>query len=270
MGELRSASLSLQEEWTVAAGDTPPSKEALTALPGLLADLTERSGNAAIELRSALDAIAKAQDATAHERQAVANRTKLAQLQEGLRRLALIDRRRGELNHAVSLLREAKETFIKQQIQPLCKVITALYRRAQSNAFLTEIGTDKDSETHKWTALVENLRLESIAQLSQGQRQDLALAIFLARARDLRGTFILDEPLLHLDDLNRVALLDVFRVLVAEPAEQPIRFIITTASNALVRHFREKFSLIRFNGHEPSLRILRLSGNPQNGVSVIE
>jgi hypothetical protein len=44
--------------------------------------------------------------------------------------------------------------------------------------------------------------------------QDLAL--FLARARSLGGTFFLDEPASHLDDLNRVALLNIFRALAVE------------------------------------------------------
>ena len=65
-------------------------------------------------------------------------------------------------------------------------------------------------------------------------------------------------------------LLDVFRVIVTEGAARPLRLIITTASNALVRHFREKFSLLRPNEFGPALRIYRLSGNPRDGVSATE
>ena len=270
LGEQRSFLLRLQEVWTTAAGDASPSKQALGALPQRLAHEAEHLGRAAVELGSAAETIAKAQAATAGERQAVASRGKLGQLRDNFERLIRIQKRRSELDNAVSLLRGAKENFINQQIQPLCNVISALYLRAQSNSFVTAIGTDDQSSAHRWTATVGDQRLEAIAQFSQGQRQDLALAIFLARARDLRGTFILDEPLVHLDDLNRVALLDVFRVLLTERAEQPLRLVITTASNALVRHFREKFSLLRANDHGPALRIYKLSGNPRDGVAAIE
>lgn len=270
LGELRSAMLRFNEQWTVAAGETLPSRGALDALPQRLAQAAEQLAKGAVELRSATENIANAEEASARERAVVANRSKLAELRAAAQRLTRIERRRSELDRAVSLLREAKEAFINQQIQPLCNVITALYRRAQSNAFITAIGTDSQSGAHRWTASADECRLEAIAQLSQGQRQDFALAVFLARARDIRGTFFLDEPLLHLDDLNRVALLDVLRVLVSEQAAQPLRLVITTASNALVRHFREKFSLLRSNDHGPALRIYRLSGNPRDGVSATE
>jgi len=270
LGELRAPMLRFTEQWTVAAGETPPSREALDALPHRLAQATEQLAKGAVELRSATENIAKAEEVSERERQLVENRGKLTELRAAAQRLTRIERRRGELDRAVSLLREAKETFINQQIRPLCNVITALYLRAQSNAFITAIGTDNQSGSHRWTAFADDRRLEAIAQLSQGQRQDFALAVFLARARDIRGTFFLDEPLLHLDDLNRVALLDVLRVIVMEQAAQPLRLVITTASNALVRHFREKFSLLRPNDHGPALRIYRLSGNPRDGVSATE
>jgi exonuclease SbcC len=270
LGELRSAVVRFTEQWTIAAGETPPSREALDALPQRSAQATEQLAKTAVELRSATENIAKAEEASERERQVITNRSKLTELRAAAQRLTRIENRRGELDRAVSLLREAKEAFINQQIRPLCNVITALYLRAQSNAFITAIGTDDQSGAHRWTATADDCRLEAIAQLSQGQRQDFALAVFLARARDIRGTFFLDEPLLHLDDLNRVALLDVLRVLVTERADQPLRFVITTSSNALVRHFREKFSLLRPNDHGSALRIYRLSGNPRDGVSATE
>lgn len=270
LGELRSGMLRFTEQWTIAAGEILPSREALDAVPKHLAQATEQLAKGAVELRSATESITKAEEASERERAAVAKRSKLAELRAAVQRLTRIDRRRSELDRAASLLREAKEAFINQQIQPLCNVITALYLRAQSNTFITAIGTDNQSGAHRWIASADDCRLEAIAQLSQGQRQDFALAVFLARARDIRGTFFLDEPLLHLDDLNRVALLDVFRVLVSERAAQPLRLVITTASNALVRHFREKFSLLRSNDHGPALRIYRLSGNPRDGVSATE
>jgi DNA repair protein SbcC/Rad50 len=105
--------------------------------------------------------------------------------------------------------------------------------------------------------------------LSQGQRQDLALAIFLARARSLGGTFFLDEPLAHLDDLNRIALLDTLRIIVSEKRHPvPLRLVLTTANNNLLRHLREKFSLVESSEGNPALRIYKMSGNPKIGLDV--
>jgi ABC-type thiamine transport system ATPase subunit len=98
------------------------------------------------------------------------------------------------------------------------------------------------------------------------QRQDLALALFLTRARSLGGTFFLDEPASHLDDLNRVALLDIFRVLAAERGTD-VSLVVTTASRALVRHLAEKLRAVPSPDGRPVLRIVRLSGNARLGVT---
>jgi DNA repair protein SbcC/Rad50 len=107
-------------------------------------------------------------------------------------------------------------------------------------------------------------------RFSQGQRQDFALSIFLARARGLGGTFFLDEPLIHLDDLNRVALLDVFRAICLENSDK-ISIVLTTASKPTLRHFVEKFSRASRTSqseHAPLLRVIHLEGNPRVGVSL--
>jgi energy-coupling factor transporter ATP-binding protein EcfA2 len=100
-----------------------------------------------------------------------------------------------------------------------------------------------------------------------GQRQDLALAIFLARARGVNGTFFLDEPVLHLDDLNRVALMDTFRMLVLE-SEPLCNFVMTTARRDFVRHMAEKFANVPPVHGMPPLRIYELDGSPRVGVRV--
>jgi DNA repair protein SbcC/Rad50 len=266
LSELRSETLPFANEWSIAAGSKPITKEILETIPQTMSNLADQLAKGAVELRAAVDNLKKADEAREKEREAIAQASKLNELRAALERLSRIRTRRAQLDQAVTLLRQAREEFINRQIQPLCDVITALYLRAQSNSFITEIGTDESSGVHRWIANIDNRRLESIAQLSQGQRQDLALAIFLARARDVRGTFFLDEPLLHLDDLNRVGLIDVLRVLVLEQADRPLRLVITTASNALVRHFREKFSLVSPNDRSRALRVYHLSGNPQAGV----
>ncbi|TIP74878.1 MAG: hypothetical protein E5X63_43040 [Mesorhizobium sp.] len=67
--------------------------------------------------------------------------------------------------------------------------------------------------------------------------------MFLARARSLGGTFFLDEPVTHLDDLNRVGQLDIFRATVLE-SSRSLNLVITTASKPLARHLIEKFGRV--------------------------
>ena len=97
----------------------------------------------------------------------------------------------------------------------------------------------------------------------------MALALFLARARSLGGTFFLDEPITHLDDLNRVGLLDILRATVLENS-QFLNLVITTSSRALARHLIEKFSgvgpLETPAGRVPPLKVLELEGNGRTGV----
>lgn len=101
--------------------------------------------------------------------------------------------------------------------------------------------------------------------LSQGQRQDLAIAIFVARARAYGGTFFLDEPLLHLDDLNRVALLDVLRA-VAIQSSGRVRLVVTTASSLVLKHLQQKCrGLVGAEG-TPLLRAYELVGSVKEGV----
>jgi exonuclease SbcC len=110
-------------------------------------------------------------------------------------------------------------------------------------------------------------------RFSQGQKQDFALSIFLARARGLGGTFFLDEPLAHLDDLNRVALLDVFRAICLE-SQSKLSIVLTTASKPVLRHIVEKFARVRRmeagSGKKiPILKVIGLEGNPRSGIHVV-
>jgi exonuclease SbcC len=149
-------------------------------------------------------------------------------------------------------------------------VITALYVRSQSAPFVNRIEFSRGDGPLRWLARIDDdFKLDDTAQMSLGQRQDLALSIFLARARELGGTFFLDEPLLHLDDLNRVALMDVLRTIVIEERAKPLRLVVTTANQSLVRHCREKFSLLPREGTSQPFRAYRLTGDPQIGVSAI-
>jgi energy-coupling factor transporter ATP-binding protein EcfA2 len=107
------------------------------------------------------------------------------------------------------------------------------------------------------------------SKFSAGQRQDLALAFFLARSYAMGGSFFLDEPLAHLDDINRVALLDTLRafVLAAAARPKPTRLTITTASWLTARHLMEKFIRVDRDKQAPSLRVYQLRGNVNSSVT---
>jgi DNA repair protein SbcC/Rad50 len=70
--------------------------------------------------------------------------------------------------------------------------------------------------------------------------------------------------LAHLDDLNRVALLDVFRAIALEETPN-LSFVLTTASRPVARHFVEKFALAG-GADKPLLNYIELEGNPRVGV----
>lgn len=98
---------------------------------------------------------------------------------------------------------------------------------------------------------------------SQGQRQDLALSLYLSRAMSMGGMFFLDEPIAHLDDLNRVAMLDIFRVLAV--SEKDTSLVLTTSSDSLMRHVAQKFSSALGGS---LLNVVTLKGNPRTGVTL--
>ena len=220
-------------------------------------------------VESARLTLASARAAEVRERERAAIQRELAELRAQFSETEAVIHVREECVKGINQLRAAKDAFIKEQIQPLCDVITALYVRAQSAAFIDRIDSSQDDGPLRWLARIGENHLENTAQMSLGQRQDLALAIFLSRARELGGTFFLDEPLLNLDDLNRIAVLDVLRTIVIEDRPQPIRLVVTTANQSLVRHCREKFSLVDGATDTPALNIYHLVGDPQTGVSAV-
>ncbi|NOJ44722.1 AAA family ATPase [Bradyrhizobium archetypum] len=165
--------------------------------------------------------------------------------------------------------RNMRRAHVRRQMEDFVRVISALFTRMQSNEVYDRISEGDASSPLSWRAISEDYATNPDWRFSQGQRQDFALAIFLARARGLGGTFFLDEPLVHLDDLNRVALLDVFRAICLEN-NRNISMVLTTASRPTLRHFIEKFSLASTGGPDkrPLLRVVQLEGNPRAGVSV--
>jgi exonuclease SbcC len=179
---------------------------------------------------------------------------------------------RSVIENEINAIKEEIRRFIASEIQPLSSIINTLYLRAQGNRFINSIEARPSKEGFlDWVAALDDNgeAFDKMRSLSQGQRQDLALSIFLARARSLGGTFFLDEPLAHLDDLNRVALLDTLRIIVSENrSTNPLRLVLTTASNSLLRHMREKFSLVEGSNGEPALRIYKMKGNPKVGLQI--
>lgn len=172
--------------------------------------------------------------------------------------------------------RALRHRHVRQQMETFVRVISALFVRMQATEVYDKIMEGDETAPLSWRAVSGGLALDPDRKFSQGQKQDFALAVFLARARGLQGTFFLDEPLVHLDDLNRVALLDVLRAISLE-SKGDLSIVLTTASKAVVRHFLEKFARIDASSvdakgqkrKESYLRVLTLSGNPKAGIAAV-
>lgn len=157
-----------------------------------------------------------------------------------------------------------------QQLTELKTVVNPLFARMHANRVYDEIHLGHDGDSLKLVASSCDDVFSPDTDFSQGQRQDLALSIFLARARSLGGTFFMDEPVMHLDDLNRVGLLDVFRAAALETSST-VNMVITTSSKTLTRHIIDKFSSVGEldtpNGKTSALRVYQMDGNARRGVS---
>jgi chromosome segregation ATPase len=258
-----------ETQWRLVADDESWDYQLLDQRQVILDETEENLAKAKQEIESARGALVAAREAESGERDRASRQRQLTELNARLREFERIEEVRSECAIGADVLRAAKDAFVKEQIQPLCNVITALYVRAQSATFIDRIDSSQDEGPLRWLARIGQHQLEDTAQMSLGQRQDLALAIFLSRARELGGTFFLDEPLLNLDDLNRIAVLDVLRTIVVEQRSHPVRLVVTTANHSLVRHCKEKFALVKGRVEEPSLRTYRLFGDPQSGVSAV-
>ena len=142
---------------------------------------------------------------------------------------------------------------------------TELFSRMHANEVYKGLGVTENQKYFQWTAFAEghDEGLDAESKFSQGQRQDLALSLYLARARNTGGSFFLDEPIAHLDDLNRVAMLDIFRLVATSMPTMNV--VLTTASESLARHMAQKFSSIT---DQHLLNMVRLEGNPRTGVTI--
>lgn len=171
-----------------------------------------------------------------------------------------------EADRIISLYKTHIRSLSISCLGPVLKPAAELFSRMHANEVYQGLSISEGSDVLRWTAIAEGHEDEPIdaeARFSQGQRQDLALSLYLARARTVGGTFFLDEPIAHLDDLNRVAMLDIFRLLATTMPNMGL--ILTTSSDALARHISQKFST---QDTRHLLRTIRLDGNPRNGIKI--
>ncbi|MFA7894845.1 AAA family ATPase [Pseudomonas putida] len=164
---------------------------------------------------------------------------------------------------------EQYELHVKEltsaSLDVLLSPATELFSRMHANEVYKGLGVTENQRYFQWTAFAEGQDegLDAESKFSQGQRQDLALSLYLARARNTGGSFFLDEPIAHLDDLNRVAMLDIFRLVATSMPTMNV--VLTTASESLARHMAQKFSSIT---DKHLLNMVRLEGNPRTGVTI--
>ncbi|MEG0866483.1 MAG: AAA family ATPase [Hafnia sp.] len=172
--------------------------------------------------------------------------------------------------NALTELTRDIELRTSQTIESLMLPASELFSRMHANEVYK--GFDVADRGHfNWRATTEtpiddeDKELVAEHYFSQGQRQDLALSLFLSRAKSLGGTFFMDEPVAHLDDLNRVAMADIFRMMCL--ADRGLSLVLTTASDPLRRHLRQKFSSLSHPGH-PLFSVVMLKGSPLDGIDI--
>jgi DNA repair protein SbcC/Rad50 len=257
----------------------------LAALQAAWAEASPNSGwadNALNTLKTELKAeVERLQSAEAHIEAAraawvsEARRERLDALRKtiapSVERHAAMTARLAAANRARAVFQEAYATTSRKQVQDLSRVVNPLFARMHANRVFDRINLGEDRDFLHWLADAGGQQLDPGKDFSQGQRQDLALALFLARARSLGGTFFLDEPVIHLDDLNRVGLLDILRATVLENSRS-LNLVITTSSRALARHLIEKFvgvdAVETPFGYSRPLRVIELDGNGRSGVTL--
>lgn len=254
----------LQALWDVAAPDHSWSEAAFAQLK---TELTNEQGKLA-RAEAHIEAARAAWTAEARRAQLVSLR---AAIEPALEQQTRMTARIAAATRAQAMFQDTYTTISKQQVQDLAKVVNPLFARMHANRVYDRINLGEDSEFLHWLAHAGDAQLDPGKDFSQGQRQDLALALFLARARSLGGTFFLDEPVAHLDDLNRVGLLDILRATVLEESRS-VNLVITTSSRALARHLIEKFASIdtveSAEGPVRPLSVIELDGNSRSGVEL--
>ena len=177
-------------------------------------------------------------------------------VEQATTRAAQFETRRDTAIQFQKKLAAHRDNFVREQMSALLPAVESLFGRMHANHVFDAICSGDGVDPSLWFGEIDGKPLAT-ANFSQGQRQDLALAIFLARACGLKGSFFLDEPFVHLDDLNRVAMLDILRAIVL--SQPDIHLVLTTASRTLARHIHEKFALL----DKDFLKIIELQGDPR-------
>ncbi|GMP05248.1 AAA family ATPase [Bradyrhizobium sp. TM239] len=254
----------LRSAWLILADSEEWTDEKLAMLSGQLSK--EREIIAASE--ALLDQAEQLADVSANMEEITRLQAKVRPLQNERDRLDLYMQSAAASQDAY---RAARVEHANRQMDQLVRVVSPMFNRLQSNEVYEGIRVGDASAPLSWRAVSERLVMDPDTKFSQGQKQDFALSVFLARARGLGGSFFLDEPLVHLDDLNRVALLDVLRAIVLEE-NRNLSLVITTANRPVLRHMLEKFALVasanRSERAIPIMRVIELEGNPRVGISV--
>lgn len=217
--------------------------------------------------RAALKGLREALDAQQLPQEIQNQRALVESLNAALSRIADETERAGKLD---DFLKDSIDARGRQVFDSLQRPISELFGHMQINRTFERIGLDQATAGFSMRGLLDGeTGLDPRQHFSQGQQQDLALALFLARAATLGGSFFLDEPLRHLDDLNRAALLDVLRAAVigTQHNRPPLRLLVTTASRMVLEHLVQKFQpLMPQTADTPLLRVYELQGNPRTGV----
>lgn len=165
-------------------------------------------------------------------------------------------------------IRDSESKIGQQFFGQLGSAIGKLFNHMQVNRIFKQINLNTVEQSFSLSGSIDNAEMLPTEYFSQGQRQDLALAMFLARACTLGGSYFLDEPLLHLDDLNRTALLDCVRACVIGTRENtfPVKLMITTANWSVARQFIQKFANVKAQLGVPALTVYSLTGTVNSGV----
>jgi len=251
-------------KWAQLSSERPPSNVTLANLRASQQSERERLSKASAHIEAARSAW------TLEARRARLEQLRLS-IAPQVKQRERLQQRLQTAQRTAAVFNNACATISRNQVDGLSRVVNPLFARMHANRVFDHISLGQDADFLHWLADAGDEKLDPSKHFSQGQRQDLALALFLARARGLGGTFFLDEPILHLDDLNRVGLLDIFRAFVLEH-HAALNLVITTSSRALARHMIEKFAAVSPietpRGAIPSLRVLEMDGNGRDGVAV--
>lgn len=250
----------IQGAWLSLCGESARSEKVLAEVKGSILKQEESVSTA----ESHLQAAKRIEDVIERHRREADLETGIKEIEQRVKRA---ESKRAQALEAAKLYREKANRYCAEQLDRLFEIAFPMFSRVQANEVFDSIHRGSIENPFDWIAESLSHTLRPSPHFSMGQRQDLALAIFIARARGLSGTFFLDEPIIHLDDLNRVALLDLFRMLAVESGSKS-NFVITTASKSLVRHMAEKLANVSSNNNVPPLRIYELDGNPRVGVKV--